>query len=80
MRIKYELAEYLSRNNFSEVSATEAFQHMAVQLDRTMRSASVPKDLSLRHYQQEYECVLGTLSDGLEARLIDGDRWYKDSQ
>ena len=25
------------------------------------------------------KCVLNSLSDGLEARLIDGDRWYKDN-
>ena len=24
--------------------------------------------------------MLNSLSDGLEARLIDGDRWYKDNQ
>ena len=35
---------------------------------------------SLRDYHAEYKCVLNSLSDGLEARLIDGDRWYKDNQ
>ena len=28
----------------------------------------------------EYKCVLNSLSDGLEAGLIDGDHWYKDNQ
>ena len=45
-----------------------------------MRTASVLDGWSLRDYQQEYQCALQTLSDGLEARLIDSDRWYKDSQ
>ena len=31
-------------------------------------------------YHAEYKCVLDSLSDGLQARLIDGDRWYKDNQ
>ena len=34
----------------------------------------------MRDYREEYQCVLQTLSDGLQARLIDGDRWYKDNQ
>ena len=34
----------------------------------------------MRDYKQECQCVLQTLSDGLEAHLKDNDRWYKDSQ
>ena len=30
-------------------------------------------------YHAEYKCVLNSLSDDLEARLIDGDRWYKNN-
>ena len=46
--IKTEMADYMSRKNFdalfgeiSESSAKEAFQHMDVQLDLSMRAASV---------------------------------------
>ena len=85
--IKNEMVDYISRNNFdallgesSEALAKEAFQRMDVQLDLSMRTAGVLEGWSLRHYQAEYQCVLSTLSDGLEARLIDGDRWYKDNQ
>ena len=81
------MADYISRNNFdallgesSEALAKEAFQRMDVQLDLSMRTAGVLEGWSLRDYQAEYQCVLSTLSDGLEARLIDGDRWYKDNQ
>ena len=45
-----------------------------------MRTAGVLEGWSLRDYQAEYKCVLNSLSDGLEARLIEGDRWYKDHQ
>ena len=45
-----------------------------------MRNAGVQQGWSLTDYQSEYQCVLYSLSDGLEARLIDGDRWYKDNQ
>ena len=45
-----------------------------------MRTAGVLEGWSLRDYHAEYKCVLNSLSDGLEARLIDGDRWYKDNQ
>ena len=87
--IKNEMADYISRNNFdallgesSGVLAKEVFQRMDVQLDLSMRTAGVLAGWSLRdyHYQAEYQCVLSALSDGLEARLIDGDRWYKDNQ
>ena len=81
------LADYLSRNNLksllgesSEALTKEAFQRMDVKLDLSMHTAGVLEGWSLRDYQQEYECVLQTLSDGLEARLIDGARWYNDSQ
>ena len=52
---------------------------MDVQLDLSMRTADVLEGWSLRDYQAEYQCKLNSLSDGLEARLIDGDRWYKDN-
>ena len=75
------------RNNFSallgessEAFAKEAFQRMDVQLDLSMRTAGVLECWGLRDYQAEYQCVLNFLSDGLEARLIDGNRWYKDTQ
>ena len=45
-----------------------------------MRTAGVLEGWNLRDYHAEYKCVLNSLSDGLEARLIDGDRWYKDNQ
>ena len=85
--IKNEQADCISRNNFdallgesSESLAKEAFQRMDVQLDLSMRSVGVLEGWSLRDSREEYQCVLQTLSDGLEARLIDGDHWYKDSQ
>ena len=85
--IKNEMAHYISRNNFnallgesSEALAKEAFQRMDVQLDLSMRTAGVLEGWSLRDYHAEYKCVLNSLSDGLEARLIDGDHWYKDNQ
>ena len=85
--IKNEMADYISRNNFdallgesSEALAKEAFQRMEVQLDLSMRTARVLEGWSLRDYHAEYKCVLNSLSEGLEARLIDGDRWYKDNQ
>ena len=53
---------------------------MDVQLDPSMRTAGVLEGWSLRDYHAEYKCVLNSLSDGLEARLIDGDRGYKDNQ
>ena len=85
--IKNEMADYISRNNFDsllgeswEALAEEAFQRMDVQLDLSMRTAGVLEGWSLRDYHAEYKCVLNSLSDGLEARLIDGDLWYKDNQ
>ena len=80
--IKNEMADYISRNNFdallgesSEVLTKEAFQRMDVQLELSMRTAGVLEGWSLRDYHAEYKCVLNSLSDGLEARLMDGDRW-----
>ena len=53
---------------------------MVVQLDLSMGTAGVLEGWSLRDYHAEYKCVLNSPSDGLEAGLIDGDRWYKDNQ
>ena len=85
--IKNEMADYISRNSFdallgesSEALAKEAFQCMDIQLDLSMRTGGVLEGWSLRDYHAEYKCVLNSLSDGLEARMIDGDRWYKDNQ
>ena len=81
------MADYISRNNFdallgasSKTLAKEAFQNVDVQLHLSMRTAGVLEGWSLRDYHAEYKCVLNSLSDGLEARLIDGDRWDKDNQ
>ena len=85
--IKNETAEYISRNNFdallggsSEGLAKEAFEHMDVQLDLSMHTAGAPEGLNLKDYPSEYQCVLYSLGDGLEVRLIDSDRWYRDNQ
>ena len=85
--IKNEMDDYISRNNLdalpgetSEALAREAFHRMDVQLEVSMRTAGVLEGWSLRDYHAEYHCVLNFLSDGLEARLVDGDRWYKDNQ
>ena len=53
---------------------------MDVQLNLSMRTAGVTEGWSLKDYQLRYQCVLNSLSDGLEARLIDGDRRYEDNQ
>ena len=45
-----------------------------------LETAGVLEGWSLRDYQAKYQCVFNSLSDGLEARLIDGDRWYKENQ
>ena len=81
------MADHISRNNFdaplgesSEALAKEAFQRMDVQLDLSMRTAGVLEGWSLRDYNAEYKCVLKSLSDGLEAPLIDGDHWYNNNQ
>ena len=81
------MADYISRNNFdtllgesSEALAKEAFQRLDVQLDLSMCTAGVLEGWGLRDYQTENKYVLNSLSDGLEARLIDGSRWYKDNQ
>ena len=85
--IKNQMADYISRNKFDallgeslEVLAKEAFQRMDVQLDLPMHTAVVLEGWSLRDYHAEWKCVLNSLSDSPEARLIDGDRWYKDNQ
>ena len=85
--IKNELADYISRNNLnallgesSESLAKEAFQRMDVQLDLSMCTAGGLEGCSRSDYQEEYQRVPQTLSDGLEARLIDSDHWYKDNQ
>ena len=73
------MADYISRNNLdallgesSEALAKEAFQRVDVQLDLSMRTADVLEGWSLRDYHAEYKCILNSLSDGLEAHLIDG--------
>ena len=83
---KNEMADYISRNNFdgllgesSGALAKETFQRI-VQLDISMRIPGVLGGLSLRDCHAENKCVLNSLSNGLEARLIDADRWYKDNQ
>ena len=85
--ITKEMADYISRNNFdallgesSESLAKEAFQRVNVELDLSMGTAGLLECWSLRDYHAEYKCVISYLSDGLEARLIDGDRWYKYNQ
>ena len=60
--------------------AKEAFERMDVQLDPPMHTAGVLEGSSLTDYQQEYQCVIQTLSDGLEAGLIHGDLLYKESR
>ena len=69
------------RNNFdallgegSGALAKVAFQCRDVQLDLSMRTAGVLKGWSLKDYKSEYQCVLDSLSGGIEAPLIDGDR------
>ena len=81
------MADYISRNNIhallgeiSEALAKEAFQRIDVHLDLSMRTAGVLEGWSLGDYHAEYKCVLNSLSDGLEAHLIDSVRWYKDNQ
>ena len=85
--IKNNLSDYISRNNFdaligesSEALAKEAFQRMDVQLDLSMRTAEILEGWSLTDYQSEYKDILETLSTGLEPRVIDGHRWYKNNQ
>ena len=85
--IKKEMADFISCKNFdgllgesSEALAEDTFQRMDVQLDLSMRTAGVLEGWSLRHYRAEYKCVLDPSSDGLEARLIQGDRSSKDNQ
>ena len=85
--IKDDMADYIYLNNFdailgesSEALAKGAFQRMDVQLDQSMRTACELEGWSLRDYQAEYQCIHKSLSDGLEARLIDVSRWDKDNQ
>ena len=63
--IKNKMADHTSCNNFdallgesSEAVAGEAFQHIDVHLDLSMRTAGVLEGLSLRDYQADYQCVL----------------------
>ena len=84
--IKNERAHCISRDNFdallgetSEASARGTFQRIGVQLDLSTRTAGVLEGWCLRDYQQEYHCVLQSLSDGLRAYLIDANHWHKDS-
>ena len=53
---------------------------MDLQLNLSMRTAGLLEGWSLRVFHAQYKCVLNPLSDGPEARLTDGDRWYKDNQ
>ena len=81
------MSDYISRKNFdallgesSEALAKEAFQRMEFQrmdvwLDLSMCAPGVLEDWSMKDYPSEYQCALDSLSHGLEARLIDGDRW-----
>ena len=85
--IKNEMADYISCNNFDallgeslEALAKEAVHRMDVQLDVSMRTTGVMEGWSLRDYHAAYKAVLSSINDGLEARLIDGNRWYKDNQ
>ena len=77
-RIKKEVVEYISSNNFdallgesSRSLGNEPFQGIDIQLDLTMHTAGVLEGWSLGEYKEDYQCVFYTLSDGLEARLID---------
>ena len=81
-RIKNELSDYISRNTFdvlfgesSEALAKEAFQHIDVKLDLSMRTAGILQGWSLTDYQSEYNDILQTLSTGLKPRVIDGHQW-----
>ena len=81
------MADSISRNNFdallgesSEALAKGAIQLIYVQLNLSMRTAGVLEGSSLTDHHAEYKCVLNSLSDGLGASLIDGDRWYKENQ
>ena len=85
--IKKEMSDYIYHNKFnallggtSEALAKESFRRMDVQLVLSMRTAGVLGGWSLTDYQSEFQCVINSLNDGLEARLIDGDRWYEDNQ
>ena len=44
-----------------------------------MHTAGILEGWILKDYHDEYKCVLNSLSHGLDPRLIDGDRWYKDT-
>ena len=45
-----------------------------------MRTARVLEGRSLSDHREESQCALQTLSNGLEARLMGRNRWYKDNQ
>ena len=85
--IKGELSDYISRNSFdalidesSEALAKGAFQRMDVQVDLSMRTAGSLEGWSLTDYQSEYKKILQNLITGLEPRVIDGHRWYKNNK
>ena len=77
--IRFELSDYISRNNFdaligesSEALAKVAFQRMDVKLDLSIRTEGILEGWSLADYQSEYKEILQTLSTGHEPRVIDG--------
>ena len=53
---------------------------MDVQLDLSMRTAGVLEGRSLTNYQSEYRNIVQSLSTGLQPRVIDGHKWYKNNQ
>ena len=66
------MADYISPNNFDALLGESP---KALAKEVSMRTAGVLEGWSLRDYHAECKCVLNSLSDGLEARLIDGDCW-----
>ena len=84
---KNELSDYISRTKFdaligvrSEAHVKEAFQHMDIQLDLSMRTAAILQGSSLTDYQLEHKNILPTFSTGLEPCVIDKQQWYKNDQ
>ena len=53
---------------------------MDVQLHLSMSTAGILEGWSLTDYQSEYKNIHETLSPGLEPRVIDGHRLYKNNQ
>ena len=80
IRANSNLHPYALLGESSKALAKDAFQRMDVHLDLSMRTTGVLEGWSLRDYDAEYKCVLNSLSDGLQADLIDCDCWYKDNQ